>query len=145
MHLPRPLRIALVTLSIAACDRATSSREDVVTRLEVPATTFAAGDAVPLRVIVTNRGRESVQAGVACGPGFDVEVRAPDGSRSFILRGTPSVCPIFDSNIIEPEETDSIVVPWRVPGAAGYYSLTGGVQVRAGLRARSVPHTVTVR
>ena len=61
MHLPRPLRIALVTLSIAACDRATSSREDVVTRLEVPATTFAAGDAVPLRVIVTNRGRESVQ------------------------------------------------------------------------------------
>ena len=77
--------------------------------------------------------------------GFDVDVQAPDGVRGYLVRGQLSICPIFDSNILEPEESDSVSFRWRVPAVSGTYILRGGVQVPDGLGAVSSPRSVLVR
>jgi hypothetical protein len=144
MPLTRLLAV-VVCIGLSACGTPTSPLAYISSRLELPSATLAVGDTVLLRVIATNQGATAVSAGVSCGEGLDVEVRAPNGAKSYLLRDQPSTCPLFDSNVLESGETDTVTVRWQVPGPPGRYTLVGGVQVKGGLGARSNPQSVLVQ
>ena len=142
---PRALLPFVAALSLGAgCDSSTAPYSDVETRLEVEPTRATMGDAVELRAIATNRGRGTVQFFAGCGAGLDFEVQRPSGARQFLLRELPSTCPIFDSNILEPGETDTVSHEWTVPQESGTYQVWAGGRVPEGLAARSAPVTVVV-
>jgi hypothetical protein len=128
----------------AGCDSSTAPYSDVETRLEVDPTRAAMGDVIELRAIATNRSRKAVQFFAGCGQGLDFEVQRPSGDRRFILRELPSTCPIFDSNILEPAETDTVSYSWTVPQERGTYQVWAGGRVPEGLAARSAPVAVVV-
>jgi hypothetical protein len=120
------------------CQRSTAPYGDVETRLEVDRVQANVGEVVGLRAIATNHGADTVQFIAGCGQGLDFEVQRPSGERHFLLRGQPSICPIFDSNILEPGETDTVSYAWTVPEQTGTYRLWAGGRVREGLAARSL-------
>jgi hypothetical protein len=128
----------------AGCRGSTAPYGDVETRLEVDRARVARGEVLGLRAIATNYGDETVQFGPGCGVGLDFEVERPNGERMFLLRDLPSSCPIFDSNILEPGETDTVSYAWTVPEASGNYRLWAGGRVPEGLAARSAPVDVIV-
>lgn len=135
--------VASLTVS-AGCEGSTAPSADVQTRLEVDRARVERGGVLGLRAIATNSGDETVEFGPGCGVGLDFEVQHPNGQRTFLLRELPSGCPIFDSNILEPGETDTVSYAWTVPAASGGYRLWAGGRVRGGLAARSAPVEVIV-
>ena len=141
----RALLPFVAALSVGAgCDSSTAPYSDVETRVEVDPTRAAMGDVLELRAIATNRGDRSVQFFAGCGQGLDFEVQRPSGARQFILRELPSTCPIFDSNVLEPGETDTVSHAWTVPQERGTYQVWAGGRVPEGLAARSAPVAVVV-
>jgi hypothetical protein len=76
---------------------------------------------------------------------MDVDVRAPDGASRRILLGQVFACPLLDSNVLEPVETDTVAIRWRVPQTRGRYVLRAGVIDEAGLTAISAPVDVEAR
>jgi hypothetical protein len=128
----------------AACDETTAPYSDVETRLEVDRARASIGEVVGLRAIAINRGADTVKFGPGCGVGLDFEVQPPSGDRAFLLRELPSTCPILDSNILEPGETDTVSHAWTLPAVRGTYRLWAGGRVRDGLAARSAPVDVIV-
>lgn len=128
----------------ASCQRSTAPYRDVETRLEVDRVRANVGEVVGLRAIATNYGNDTIQFIAGCGAGLDFEVQRPSGDRYFLLRGLPSICPIFDSNILEPGETDTVSYAWTAPDLTGTYRLWAGGRVREGLAARSLPVEVIV-
>lgn len=135
--------VAALTVGVG-CEESTAPYSDVETRLEVDRARLARGEVLRLRAIATNYGDETVQFGPGCGVGLDFEVEPPSGERVFLLRELPSGCPIFDSNVLEPGETDTVSYAWTVPGAGGTHRLWAGGRVREGLAARSAPVDVIV-
>jgi hypothetical protein len=133
--------VAILTslTATAGCYRGTTPHGDVETRVEVDRTHVTVGEALGLRAIATNHGDEAVEFIAGCGAGLDFEVQRPDGDRQFLMRGLPSICPIFDSNILEPGETDTVSYVWTVPQQTGTYRVWAGGRVREGLAARSAP------
>ena len=142
----RSLLRAIVSMMITAagCSGPTDLGPAVVTRIEVERAVVTPGDRVLLRAIATNHGTQSVQAGYGCGPGLDFEVRFPSGEVRHLLRGLPSTCPIHDSNVLEPGETDTVTYQWAPSIPSGTYRIVAGVQTASGLRARSGPVNVVV-
>jgi hypothetical protein len=132
------------TLLGLGCRGSTAPYRDVETRLEVDRARIGVGEVLALRAIATNRGDRRFEFMAGCGEGLDFEVQLPSGERRFILRGLPSICPIFDSNILEPGETDTVAYAWTVPGPPGTYRLWAGGRVPEGLAARSPPVEVVV-
>ena len=128
----------------AGCRESTAPYADVHTRLEVDRTRASIGDVLGLRAIAANHGSDTVKFGPGCGVGLDFEVQPPGGERVFLLRELPSTCPIFDSNILEPGETDTVSYAWTLPAVRGTYRVWAGGRVREGLAARSAPVDVTV-
>ena len=98
-----------------------------------------------MRAIASNQGARPVEFGYGCGAGLDFEVEAPTGERRFPLRELPSLCPLFDSNVLEPAETDTVEYRWTVPEAQGTYRVWAGGRVPAGLAARSAAIDVQVK
>jgi len=136
---------ALVSLVVGAgCRESTAPYGDVETRVEVDRARAAVGEVIGLRAIATNDGDETVEFFAGCGAGLDFEVQGPNGERRFLLRELPSICPIFDSNILEPGETDTVSYAWTVPLPTGTYRLWAGGRVPEGLAARSTPVEVIV-
>jgi hypothetical protein len=137
------LIVALLSL-IAACRDSTGPYSDVLTRLEIDHREVTVGEIIQLRAIATNEGDRTIQFMAGCGLGLDFEVLRPNGDRSFLLRELPSTCPIFDSNILEPGETDTVTYSWSVPLETGTYRFWAGGRVPEGLAARSSPVDVRV-
>jgi hypothetical protein len=123
----------------------TSSPADaaLVTHISSPVSLAVTGQHVMVDVIARNSGRTTHHT-IGCGPGLDVEVRAPDGGARLILSPLPHICPLMDSNALEPGETDTVSVRWDVPFVVGEYELRGGVRAERGLIARSAPTRITV-
>lgn len=141
----RSLAGFVAALAVAVgCEESTAPYRDVETRLEVDRARLPRGEVLGLRAIATNSGDETVQLGPGCGVGLDFEVERPNGERMFLLRELPSGCPIFDSNNLEPGETDTVSYAWTVPDVGGTYRLWAGGRVREGLAARSAPVDVMV-
>jgi hypothetical protein len=135
-----------VLLILAGCPEVLIPVDETLSsEVAVSPTEVAPGDTVHLLVATTNHGSDTVQAGVGCGPGLDFEVTLPDGSLRYPMREIPWICPIFDSNVLEPAETDTVRFAWATPQQAGQYRVRGGVQVRSGLRAASAARTFEVR
>lgn len=135
----------VVVLTIGAgCHESTAPYGDVETRLEVDRVRAARGERLGLRAIATNHGDDTIEFGPGCGVGLDFEVEPPTGERVFLLRELPSGCPIFDSNILEPGETDTVSYAWTIPAVSGTYRLWAGGRVAEGLAARSAPVDVIV-
>lgn len=128
----------------AGCHDSTAPYGDIETRLEADRARVARGEVLGLRAIATNHGDETVELGPGCGVGLDIEVEPPNGERMFLLRELPSGCPTYDSNILEPGETDTVSYAWTVPAALGTYRLWAGGRVPEGLAARSAPVDVLV-
>lgn len=139
-----PFGLLGVLIVGAGCYESTAPYGDVETRLEVDRTRAAVGEVLGLRAIATNHGDETVEFFAGCGLGLDFEVQRPTGERQFLLRELPSTCPIFDSNILEPRETDTVSFAWTVPLPTGTYRIWAGGRVREGLAARSTPVEVIV-
>jgi hypothetical protein len=142
----RPLLIPGL-LVLAGCPEMLLPAEyrDLASEVAVAPKIVTPGDTVYLLVLTTNRGSETVRAGVGCGPGLDFEVTLPDGSIRFPMREMAWICPIFDSNVLEPAETDSVRFAWATPQQRGQYRVRGGIGVRSGLGAASAARTFEVR
>ena len=135
--LERSLLVATI-LGTINCRSGTDPYGALEMQVEVdPQATTVVGEVLTLRAIATNHGDRSVELGYGCGAGLDFEVEAPTGERRFLLRGLPSLCPLYDSNVLEPAETDTVEYRWTVPGPQGTYRVRAGGRVRAGLAARS--------
>lgn len=135
----------MLSIGVGCGHRSTAPYGDIDTRLEVDRTQAAVGEVVGLRAIATNHGADTVTLMAGCGAGLDFEIQRPNGERYFLLRDRPSICPIFDSNILEPGETDTVSYAWTVPAPTGTYRLWAGGRVREGLAARSRPKELIVR
>lgn len=118
---------------------------DLTSEITVAPRIVAPGDTVYLLVSTTNHGSEPVNAGVGCGPGLDFEITLPDGSIRFPMRELAWICPVFDSNVLEPAETDTVRFAWATSLQRGQYRVRGGIQVRSGLGAPSAARTFEVR
>lgn len=138
------VRLVVVLTIGAGCHESTAPYGDVETRLEVDRVRAARGERLGLRAIATNHGDDTIEFGPGCGVGLDFEVEPPTGERVFLLRELPSGCPIFDSNILEPGETDTVSYAWTIPAVSGTYRLWAGGRVAEGLAARSAPVDVIV-
>jgi hypothetical protein len=137
--MPRKLVAVLATLMLAVgCDGVTTPFSAVVTRVEAEPTSAAVGDAVLLRAIATNYGKKSEIFMAGCGEGLDFEIELPNGQRRFLLRGLLTPCAPYDSNVLEPAETDTVNYAWTVP-ASGTYRIWAGVRIAEGIAARSAP------
>jgi hypothetical protein len=142
----RVASIALVIgLSVASCILPTEPWAELSTVLEVSSLAAAPSDTLTLRVLVTNRGRRDVRPDVGCAPGADVEVRSPSGDATRLLEGLVFTCPVLDSQILTPGETDTVRLVWPVPRDLGRYQFRGGVPFTGRLVARSPIVTVSVR
>ena len=135
--------VASLTIG-GACDESTAPYGEVETRLEVDRNRATRGELLGLRAIAINHGADTIEFGPGCGVGLDFEVQPPTGERVFLLRELPSGCPVFDSNILEPGETDTVSYAWTIPAVSGTYRLWAGGRVAEGLAARSAPVDVIV-
>ncbi len=140
----RSLVALVAALAVGAGCEGSTAPNGVETRVEVDRVRATPGEMLGLRAIATNHGDETVEFGPGCGVGLDFEVQHPNGERMFLVRDLPSSCPIVDSNILEPGETDTVSHTWTVPVATGTYRLWAGGRVREGLAARSAPVDVIV-
>ena len=113
-------------------------------RLELDRERAAVGEVVELRAIAVNHGLLPKEYIDGCGAGLDFEVRSATGERQFLLRDLPSTCPVFDSNILEPGETDTVTYAWTVPGPPGRYLLRAGGRVPSGLASPSEPRVLEI-
>jgi hypothetical protein len=143
---PRAILAPLASLSLTlACRESTAPYRDVTTRLEIDRRQVTVGDIVQLRAIATNESDRTIRFMAGCGLGLDFEVQRPSGERAYLLRDLPSTCPIFDSNLLEPGETDTVSHAWTVPLETGTYRFWAGGRVPEGLAARSMPVDVRVQ
>ena len=134
----------ICALILVGCGHPEGPTTQITARLFVPQLSASPGEELVLQVEVTNHGRHAFRH-AGCGPGVDVEVGAPDGTTRLVLLGQIFACPLLDSSVLEPGETDTSAVRWKVPAARGTYTLHGGVAVNAGLTARSAAQHVEVR
>ena len=139
------LRRLLLSVVLVGCQTTTAPEEQITSEITVSPTIVAPGDTVRLLVATTNHGSEAVRAGIGCGPGLDFEITLPDESQRYPMRELAWICPVFDSNVLEPAETDTVRFAWKAPAQRGRYRVRGGIQVQDGLRAPSAPQTFEVR
>lgn len=130
--------LAAMILLAVGCEGVTTPFSAVVTRVEAEPSSAAVGEGVLLRAIATNYGKESETFMAGCGEGLDFEVELPSGERRFLLRGLLTPCATYDSNVLEPAETDTVSFAWTVP-ASGTYRIWAGARVAEGIAARSAP------
>jgi hypothetical protein len=130
------------TVVVASCDLL-SPADELVTEIRLSPLVVGLGEKVRITVITTNRSSTAVQT-YGCGPGLGYEVTLPDGSRRQPLEGLAYTCPLHDSNLLEPAETDTLEFEWQPPEQRGTYVVQGGVRLRH-LVALSSPRTFDVR
>jgi hypothetical protein len=139
------LGFAGIALAASACRLVTAPPLPVDTTIEISRSATAPADTLTLTAIATNHGGDRLEIGHGCGAGLDFEVTTPSGGRAYVLRDLPSICPVFDSNVLEAGETDTVRVKWTAPGTLGTYRIRAGVRTAAGIGAPSAAVSLDVR
>lgn len=138
--------LLVVGLTLAACTEASAPFFKADLRTEVAPATVTAGDTVVLRAIMTNPTAQRLDVGGACGPPVFFEVNPSAGDPLYpIPLDLPFTCERNDLHDLEPGEVDTLTVRWRVPAAAGQYSVRSGFRTANGLERLSSPVALTVR
>jgi len=119
----------------------------VETRITVPSSRLSRGDLIDLTVTATNHGTERVTIGVACGPSLDVLVRYPDGTERSALWDSVApnadfTCPGGPSHWVDPGQTKTEHISWRVPASPGTYHLQA--TLRRGDRLGNLSRSVAI-
>ena len=127
----------------ASCDLLSPSQQ-VSSEVFVEPSSILLGASLRLMVVTRNGGADEIRAGYECGSGLGFEVTLPDGTSRYPLHDVPSICPMFDSNLLEPGERDTVAISW-VPPARGRYGVRGGIKVPHGLDAASAQAFFEVR
>ena len=131
------------TDSVASADSARAA-SPIHVDIRVTPTSLKAGDSATVRVIATNHGADLVEIIAGCGPGLDFEVRGPAGDVRYPAREVAWNCPIFDSNRLDPAETDTVDFRWG-SATPGRFMIRGGLRAASGLPAASPAITLDVR
>lgn len=131
-------------VAMVGCQISTHPAETLTSELRVTPSTVSPGDTVRLLVATTNRSARRITS-MTCGFGLDFEVTTPAGEVTYPIREMPAICPVLDSNILEPFETDTVEFPLIASGIKGIYRVRGGVRLLSGLGAPSETATFEVR
>ena len=144
MNFSRPF-VVVAALAIGACARSLAPYDAVELRTEVAPTTFAVGDTVVIRAIMRNPTSTVVEPGRACGPPALFEFRNGSGAvvHPIALDGA-FTCPGLDYHVLEPFETDTVLVRWRVELTPGPWSVRSGFRAGVKLDRLSPPVDVVV-
>ncbi len=138
--------IAVWTLAAAACSRSVAPHEALDLRTAVIPTAAALGDTVTLLAIITNPTHRTVEAGRACGPPALFEFRNQAGG---LIHPIPLdgifTCPGLDYHVLEPFETDTVMVRWRITLTPGAWSARSGFRSATGLVRLSDPVSLSIR
>ena len=136
------LRVSALLL-LWSCD-VTSPTDDLTSEVHVAPAQIQLGQTVRLTVATTNTGDQTVVSLHGCGEGITLEIKYPDGITHHPFRDGPQICPMFDSNHIEPAETDTVSYEWQPP-ITGVYTIRGGLWTGRGIAAASSPKVFEVR
>ena len=144
MSIIRPLA-AVAALTLVACSRSLAPYDVIELRTEVAPAAFAVGDTVMIRAIMRNPTSTVIEPGRACGPPVLFEFRNGSGAvvHPIALDGI-FTCPGLDYHVLEPFETDTVVVRWRVELTPGPWSVRSGFRAGSKLDRLSPPVGVVV-
>ncbi len=138
--------VLVIGLAIAACTESSAPFFAADLRTEVAPAVVTAGDTVVLRAIMTNPTARRLDVGGACGPPVFFEVNPSAGEPLYpIPLDLPFTCERNDLHDLEPGEVDTLTTRWRVPTAAGQYSVRSGFRTASGLERLTVPVSLTIR
>ncbi len=140
------LAAPLFATALLACGSLLEPEDWIRMTIEASPTEIAIGDTVELVAIAFNPTAEPVWATPGgCGQGLGVLAEEPGTGVILPLWGGPSLCPIFDSNVLEPGETDSVTISWWGMGVRGDWRVRAVVLIDGRPHSPSGPLTVTVR
>ena len=122
------MKRSLVSLSLlCACSAPTDPALYVRMSLSVQPGSVALGDTVLFTVVAQNPTNRTIELlSRQCGHSLVPLVTEPTGHEQ-PLWGGPSICPIFDDNVLSPGETDSVITRWKAGPVVGQYSVRGGI------------------
>lgn len=138
--------LLVVGLTIAACTESSAPFFSADLRTEVSPAIVTAGDTVVLRAIMSNPTSERLDVGGACGPPVFFEVNPSAGDPLYpVPLDLAFTCERNDFHDLEPGEVDTLTTRWRVPAAAGQYSVRSGFRTASGLERLTSSVALTVR
>jgi hypothetical protein len=124
----------------------TSPSPIVELRTQVAQATASAGDTVVVRAILTNPSTRQTYTSAGCGPPVRIETRAGSGSAIYpIPIEATFTCQLTDISTLEPGETDTLVVRWRVAAEVGEYGVRSGFLGSNGLLRLTAPVALSIR
>lgn len=131
---------------IVACGGTLEPFQSIELRTEVAPAAVAVGDTVTLRAIMRNPSNTAIETGLACGPPVLFEIRhaAGDLVHPIPLDGV-FTCPFLDYHLLEPHETDTVTIRWRVDLRSGDWSVRSGFRRAAGLEDLTHPARLRVK
>lgn len=127
--MPRALSALYASAAVLTACGEVGPAEELSVHVSASPESALVGDTIELVGIAHNGSDVVIEASQGCGPGIWFTVTDSLGSE-VELRG-PTFCPIFDSNILEPGETDVVTQDWLPPGP-GLYRVRSRVVIRDG-------------
>src|SRR5688572_14444441 len=106
---------SLLALIVLGCSSLTGPEGDVTTQVSLTPRVGTRGESVTVQMVGHNSGPDSILARGGCAPGLGFEVTMPDGQRRDPMGEVPWICPLFDSQILAPSETDTVTHVWTAP------------------------------
>ena len=139
------MKRSLVWLALlTACSESTDPASDVRMSLLVEPAQVSLADTVRITVIASNPTDRTIDLLPSqCGHSLAPAVTDPAGG-THQLWGGPSICPIFDDNVLAPNETDSVTWRWKAGPQTGAYVVRGGIARGTALVNPTPPFTLTV-
>jgi hypothetical protein len=145
-HRVARLAASLLVVFVTSCGEPNEPFAGVELRTQVVPATAWTGDTVVLRAILTNRSTRQAYTSAGCGPPVRIEIRAGSGSAIYpIPIDATFTCQLTDISILEPGETDTLVVPWRVAATVGEYGVRSGFLGSNGLLRLTAPVALSIR
>jgi hypothetical protein len=135
----------LAALMVLGCTSITGPYGDVTSSISVTPASVAPGGSVSIEMIARNTSADTVDTNHSCAPGLGFEVTGPSGARRDPMSEGAWDCPLLDSQILEPFETDTVRFSWTTPAETGVYRLRAGARSATGLQALSEPALLEVR
>jgi hypothetical protein len=130
---------------LVACSPLSSPDATLDVRLEANRQQLAPSDTVALRVIAHNPSSTAVELfSSGCGHSLAAEVADHSGQVVAQSWGLPSICPVFDDNVLAAGETDTVVWRWALPSTPGTYTAFGGISRGTSLDRRGRPVVLRV-
>jgi hypothetical protein len=146
MSIFRSINLGILALGVSCSDSLTPFPE-VSLRTEAAPSILSNGDELTMRSILQNHTGETVEVGAACGPPTLFELRPSSGD---VVHPIPLdgafTCPHLDYHTLQPFETDTVTIRWRVTGLdAGQWQLRSGFRRGLGLERLTEPVVITVQ